>query len=130
MKDKRSGVAAQNRIERAFEALGEGERNSYDLVFDPATGELRAVGLGDDEDEDRIPATQMAREGFFWDWGGGKPIDLRFDGAARPKTSVPPAIAERSSGLDMHREGTELSASHAHIGHGRKVIPIWWSGCG
>ena len=52
----------QARLERAFESIGEGEER-YELVFDPATGQLRAVD--DVADEDRVPATQMAREGFF-----------------------------------------------------------------
>ena len=52
----------QRRIERTFEAIGEGEQG-YELFFDPATGELR--GADNVADEDRVPATQMAREGFF-----------------------------------------------------------------
>lgn len=61
--DQRQSDAEQNRLdERAFEAIGEGEED-YDLVFDPATGELH--GATDADDEDRVPATQMAREGFF-----------------------------------------------------------------
>ena len=54
--------AELNRIERTFEAIGDGEEG-YELVFDPATGELSAAD--DVADEDRVPATQMAREGFF-----------------------------------------------------------------
>ena len=34
-----------------------------ELVFDSETGELQAAG--NVEAEDRVPATQMAREGFF-----------------------------------------------------------------
>lgn len=52
----------QARLERAFESIGEGEER-YELVLYPATGELRAVD--NRADEDRMPATQMAREGFF-----------------------------------------------------------------
>ena len=37
-----------------------------ELQFDPATGELVAVRKGERvDDRDRVPATQMAREGFF-----------------------------------------------------------------
>ncbi len=36
---------------------------SYELYFDRETGELRAIC--EDDDEDRLPATRMAREGFF-----------------------------------------------------------------
>ncbi len=54
---------AQDEIERALKVARHGEQSSYGLTFDPATGELRTVG--DHEDEDRLPATQMAREGFF-----------------------------------------------------------------
>ena len=36
---------------------------AYEAYFDPATGELRATRV--DDDQDRLPATQMAREGFF-----------------------------------------------------------------
>ena len=49
MKNNRCGDAAPNEIERTLQAAGRGERNHYDLVFDPATGELRAVA-GDVED--------------------------------------------------------------------------------
>lgn len=52
------------RVERAFESIAEGERD-VGLYFDAATGELRASRDEHGEDADRLPATGMAREGFF-----------------------------------------------------------------
>ena len=57
-----SRSADLHRLERTFEAIGDGEEG-YEMVYDPATGQI--VAAGDLEDEDRVPATQMAREGFF-----------------------------------------------------------------
>ena len=62
MNNRRNAAAEQARHERTFEAIASGEEG-YDLVFDPATGQL--VAVDDEGDEDRLPATQMAREGFF-----------------------------------------------------------------
>ncbi len=53
----------QDGLKGAFEAIGAGGENGDELIFDPATGELRSAG--DAEDPDRVPATQLAREGFF-----------------------------------------------------------------
>ena len=53
----------QNGLKSAFEDLGAGGENGDELIFDPATGELRSTRGA--EDPDRVPATQMAREGFF-----------------------------------------------------------------
>lgn len=52
------------RVERAFEAIAEGE-GDVGLYFDATTGELRASRDEHGEDADRLPATGMAREGFF-----------------------------------------------------------------
>ena len=62
MSNRRNTTAEQDRLERAFEAIASGEEG-YELVFHPATGQL--VAVDDVGDEDRLPATQMAREGFF-----------------------------------------------------------------
>ena len=77
MNNRRNAAAEQARHERTFEAIASGEEG-YDLVFDPATGQL--VAADDEGDEDRLPATQMAREGFFC---GRQPR------LAWPLTSVP-----------------------------------------
>ena len=50
------------KLEEALEALDDGD-GEEELTFDPATGELVPCPRG--ESGDRIPATQMAREGFF-----------------------------------------------------------------
>lgn len=52
----------QDRLERTLEAIADGEEG-YELVFHPATGQI--VAVEDVGDEDRLPATQMARDGFF-----------------------------------------------------------------
>lgn len=62
MNNRRNAAAGQVRHECTFEAIASGEEG-YDLVFHPATGQL--VAVDDEGDEDRLPATQMAREGFF-----------------------------------------------------------------
>ena len=53
----------QDGLKGTFEDIGAGGGNGDELVFDPATGELRSTRGA--EDSDRVPATQMAREGFF-----------------------------------------------------------------
>lgn len=53
----------QEGLKDAFEGIRADGENNDELFFDPATGELR-TGRGAD-DPDRLPATQMAREGFF-----------------------------------------------------------------
>ena len=45
------------------EGAGDENAAAYDLYFDRASGKLRATYV--DDDQDRLPATQMAREGFF-----------------------------------------------------------------
>lgn len=62
MNERRSNAAERARLERTLEAIADGE-GGYDLVFNPATGQL--IPVEDGTDEDRLPATQMAREGFF-----------------------------------------------------------------
>ena len=62
MTNRRNRIAEQNRLERTLEAIADGEEG-YGLVFNPVTGEV--VATTEAADEDRLPATQMAREGFF-----------------------------------------------------------------
>lgn len=62
MNERRSNAAERARLERTLEAIADG-KGGYDLVFNPAIGQL--VPVEDGTDEDRLPATQMAREGFF-----------------------------------------------------------------
>ena len=66
MTNRRNRIAEQNRLERTLEAIADGEEG-YGLVFNPVTGEV--VATTEAADEDRLPATQMAREGFFG-WPG------------------------------------------------------------
>lgn len=67
-------AADPNRVERAFESIAEG-RDDMGLYFDVETGELRASGEDGREDADGLPATRMAREGFFV--GSGLPSMAR-----------------------------------------------------
>lgn len=53
----------QEGLKDAFEGIRADGENGDELFFDPATGELRTARGADDPD--RLPATQMAREGFF-----------------------------------------------------------------
>ena len=62
MDERRIGAAEQARLEYALEAVADG-KGGYELVFNPVTGQV--VATVDVADEDRLPATQMAREGFF-----------------------------------------------------------------
>ena len=50
-------------VERALERVADQEVVAYETYVDPLTGELRGTRV--DGDQDRVPATQMAREGFF-----------------------------------------------------------------
>lgn len=51
------------------------EQDDDELYFDPRTGKLVARGPGEvvPSDRDRLPATEMAREGFFGASRGGDP---------------------------------------------------------
>lgn len=62
MNERRSDTTERKRLERALESIADGEEG-YGLVFNPVTGKVLAVDEA--ADEDRLPATQMAREGFF-----------------------------------------------------------------
>ena len=59
----------QDGLKDAFENIRADSESSDELFFDPATGELRSAR--NDDDSDRVPATQMAREGFFLREGDG-----------------------------------------------------------
>ena len=84
----------QDGLRDTFETIGAGE-NGDELIFDPATGELRSAR--DAEDPDRVPATQMAREGFF--------RHERDDVAALPS---PLREADGTPAPPTHGEGEEL----------------------
>ena len=76
----------QDGLKDAFENISADDKSSDELFFDPATGELRSARS--DDDSDRVPATQMAREGFFLREGA---LDQR------PLHGEPPADATPAS---------------------------------
>ena len=86
-------AADPNRVERAFESIADGE-DDMGLYFDMATGELRVSGEDGREDADRLPATRMAREGFFLP---RKMAREGFVGGGLPRM-------ERSQRLDVERK--------------------------
>ena len=51
-------------VGRVLEKIRRDEDDGEELTFDPTTGELVVEQRGQ-VDQDRIPATKMAREGFF-----------------------------------------------------------------
>lgn len=63
MNERRSDTTERQRLERALESIADG-KEGYGLVFNPVTGQVLAADEA--ADEDRLPATQMAREGFFF----------------------------------------------------------------
>ena len=88
------------RVERAFESIAAGERDCG-LYFDPVTGELRAGRDDDGEDVDRLPATRMAREGFFVGGSGDRVDDVAATSTNQAFSRNAPvletdALAERS----------------------------------
>lgn len=84
MTNRRNGIAEQNRLERALESIAAGEEG-YALALNPVTGEI--VVTGEVADEDRLPATQMAREGFFC--GPGRTRDNRAHRGATLRPRAP-----------------------------------------
>ncbi len=52
-------------LRESFEAIADNADQGEELTFDPVTGELVPVRRDQTPDPDRVPATQMAREGFF-----------------------------------------------------------------
>lgn len=114
----------QDGLKGTFEDIRAGGENGDELVFDPATGELRSTRSA--EDPDRVPATQMAREGFFLQEGNaptgqpqptgeaGSPVpastaeveELVFDSATGELQAAPGAQArDRVPATQMAREG-------------------------
>ena len=98
----------QDGLKDAFENIRAEGESSEELFFDPATGELRSARS--DDDSDRVPATQMAREGFFLREGDGAL-------AQHPPRSEPPAngappVAEREE-LVINNETGELQTAHS-----------------
>ena len=85
--------SGQDDLRGTFETIGAGGENGDELIFDPATGELRSAREA--EDPDRVPATQMAREGFF--------RHERDDVAALPSPE-----ADGTPAPPTHGEGEEL----------------------
>lgn len=54
------------RVGSTMLAIGQGRQHEEELYFDPASGALSVARKGIVIDvSDRIPATTMAREGFF-----------------------------------------------------------------
>lgn len=52
-------------IGQALETIALGD-DEQELAYDPRTGKVEATRKGEIvQDKDRVPATQMAREGFF-----------------------------------------------------------------
>ena len=100
----------QDGLRGTFETIGAGGENGDELIFDPATGELRSAR--DAEDPDRVPATQMAREGFF---------RREVEAVATPPPSVrdagsTPAPSTHGEGeeLVLDSETRELQATHGN----------------
>ena len=83
--------------------FGTGGENGDELIFDPATGELRSAC--DADDPDRVPATQMAREGFFLHEGNAVTAQPQPVGEAG---SPPPAPRAEGEELVFDRETGEL----------------------
>ena len=97
----------QEGLKDAFENIRDGE-SSEELFFDPATGELRSARS--DDDSDRVPATQMAREGFFLREGDGALAQHPLH--SEPPTNGAPPVAEREE-LVINNETGELQTAHS-----------------
>lgn len=53
-------------IGKALQTMTKGQQDAEELIYDPHSGILEVAKKGEViEDRDRVPATQMAREGFF-----------------------------------------------------------------
>ncbi len=52
-------------LQQTMVDLASGDAAGEELMFDPRTGELTVVGPNQRPDRDALPATEMAREGFF-----------------------------------------------------------------
>lgn len=71
-----TGAAETKEVENALESIAQGQRD-VGLYFHTATGELRTSRDDCRADADRLPATRMAREGFFA--GGRLPAMSRLE---------------------------------------------------
>ncbi|MDF0667790.1 MAG: hypothetical protein P0119_17205 [Nitrospira sp.] len=55
-----------NAVGKALQTMAKGQQDAEELVYDPHSGTLEVARKGEViEDRDRVPATVMAREGFF-----------------------------------------------------------------
>jgi hypothetical protein len=53
-------------VGKTLESIATRQDDDQELVYDPRSGTLEVVKKGEVmEDSDRVPATEMAREGFF-----------------------------------------------------------------
>lgn len=99
----------QDGLKDAFENISADDKSSDELFFDPATGELRSARS--DDDSDRVPATQMAREGFFLREGDGT-LDRRMSNreplADATPASADPLIRLLEAGITFEGEPEEL----------------------
>lgn len=54
------------RVGKTLEKIAQGQGEEEELFFDPASGTLEVARKHEIiRDRDRVPATEMAREGFF-----------------------------------------------------------------
>jgi|RhiMetdeSRZDD1v2_1073273.scaffolds.fasta_scaffold01918_13 hypothetical protein len=54
------------KLGQALEDIAQRQSDGEELFFDPASGTLEVARKGEIvADRDRVPATEMAREGFF-----------------------------------------------------------------
>jgi hypothetical protein len=61
MADKNSLAVSKN-----LQTLAQNPDQAEELIYDPQTGVLEVARKGEViKDRDRVPATEMAREGFF-----------------------------------------------------------------
>ena len=106
MSNTSNNAPNQDGLKDAFEGIRADGENGDELFFDPATGELRTARSPDDPD--RIPATQMAREGFFLR-ESDEALD-RLPIRGEPSDSAPPPAAEHEE-LVVDSETGELQAA-------------------
>ena len=57
-----------NQVGRALETNTKRPGYAEELQFDPQSGDLIVLNKGERSNDDRVPATEMAREGFFLDF--------------------------------------------------------------
>ena len=123
----------QDGLKAAFEGIGADGKSGDELFFDPATGKLRSAA---DEDPDRVPATQMAREGFFLSESGGhadQPEPSSSPADAEPSQTDPlfvdPATGDlragRSEDAPDRIPATRMAREGFFCGAAPSTIPIW-----